>query len=1205
MNENQLNWNFEWDAGNYDLSYVREDIYQQARFLLEKNYIEILAITEEEIQFKRNDVGQGKAETLKTTIKFPVMNAEEIAVYLRCLQEKGESIETITKSEKELKTAYERIVTVESNRYPFKYPFTNLFLPQINHVKPSAPKKAGERVTSSSKDLEVLLHLHPSFWERSDEDYELASRLQKYGYVKSGYDDDTKWCYIRYPLEYPASILSVEEKNVKDLPDYCVCKTVSYPDSPNKPDDFDIFHLAGFVDYLRRTFQYENFLHRRKIELDRLEEAKQVDNAISFGKDTNRLACTIEGNNTQEMDKKIEEIKKHFRGEFPITKMDVPVLDNYGQPVLDDYGNKQNKTEPNDPILHLQMEKFAIDVFPWVGGGMTPRENSYLSREVLLGKVFVILDELSNFFGTEHDGDPVKVQRFHKIVEWFAVPHPDTYLIVRGTPEEMSQFYKLDTRIVDIFEKNRIVVKNLVPLEMYDVYRSELKENLLTHATPEFFSEFEDHLVQYGRGFDAENHALAEQLANYSNEHSTDETGLILQTNDYTTLEELQNRMVGMDTLKKQLESLGKTLKLRRKRELEGLKNTSQNLHMFFTGNPGTGKTTVAKMVAQLLYQMGYLTKTEPVVVGREDLVGQYVGSSAKQTADVIARAMGGVLFIDEAYALTPSDKQDYGHEVISTLVRAMEVHKEELVVIFAGYEKEMDEFRRVNPGLTSRITKDFHFRFPDYKPEELVEIACRLLKSQGYEYENPQKEKNIYSKLLSVCTDCSTRPNFGNGRFVDNLVAKIESKVAERCFSDENNNGGFQILEETDIPDALEMSSSDRRSADSEDIFANIVGLNDVKEKLESFSNMAKLKKHLVKIPGTSLPNSHFHMLFHGNPGTGKTTVAKKVAQYLFEIGLISDNKVICVERKDLIAEYLGQTAIKTNDVIQRAMGGVLFIDEAYSLVEKNPLANCYGEEAIATLITAMEDHKDNLVVIFAGYEKEMDEFVNTNPGISSRIGFNFHFQDYNADELYAMFDSKLTKHGFTLSSDNEGDPVEKLKQLFQFFCHVENFGNGRFVDKVLTATMSNHASKLTELREEQYTTIFTSCIPDKTQMATVMQDANIRNLVRLLENEEKLQESLYRTAVHEIGHAILQYRFFPEQAIKKITISAEGTGALGYVQMDSSDELHRTQGSFRNQIAVFLAGLAAEEILLTEYASGGTSDLEQAMKIAELMIR
>lgn len=196
------------------------------------------------------------------------------------------------------------------------------------------------------------------------------------------------------------------------------------------------------------------------------------------------------------------------------------------------------------------------------------------------------------------------------------------------------------------------------------------------------------------------------------------------------------------------------------------------------------------------------------------------------------------------------------------------------------------------------------------------------------------------------------------------------------------------------------------------------IIGLNTVKENIKKFEKYA-LYTVKARNLGLEMNKSNLHMIFTGNPGTGKTTVARIMAKMLYDLGLISENKLVEVERKDLVASYIGQTAPKTAEVIAKAMGGVLFIDEAYTLAQGNKAENDYGAEAVATLTKAMEDHKDDLVVIFAGYKDEMKTFLDINPGISSRIGYTFHFEDYTSDELNQMFFMKMTNMGYSVDKN------------------------------------------------------------------------------------------------------------------------------------------------------------------------------------------
>ena len=230
------------------------------------------------------------------------------------------------------------------------------------------------------------------------------------------------------------------------------------------------------------------------------------------------------------------------------------------------------------------------------------------------------------------------------------------------------------------------------------------------------------------------------------------------------------------------------------------------------------------------------------------------------------------------------------------------------------------------------------------------------------------------------------------------------------------------------------------------------LVGLDKVKTSLNDLVDLITLKN---KTKGDlKINNVNLHMLFLGNPGTGKTTVARLIADILYNLGYIKQNKLIEVSSKDLVAEYVGQTAVKTMDVVNKAMGGILFIDEAYALSTKNN-DNSYNADAIATLIKAMEDYRDNLVVIFAGYTKEMQDFIDSNSGIASRIGYTLEFEDYTNDELKQIFKNMVVKSGFIL----EEDALEEVDRLINENRNTKNFGNARFIRNVYEKTVINHA--------------------------------------------------------------------------------------------------------------------------------------------------
>ena len=252
-------------------------------------------------------------------------------------------------------------------------------------------------------------------------------------------------------------------------------------------------------------------------------------------------------------------------------------------------------------------------------------------------------------------------------------------------------------------------------------------------------------------------------------------------------------------------------------------------------------------------------------------------------------------------------------------------------------------------------------------------------------------------------------------------------------------------------LPDDFDM----RNDADFATALNKLVGLKEIKEQMHRVYNFMdffkQAKRHGIQFPATNL-----HMLFKGNPGTGKTTVARIVAKMLYDCGVCQENKLVEVHCPDLIAEYLGQTATKTKKVIEKALGGVLFIDEAYALTQSETHgANDYGMESLAVITKMMEDSRDKVIMIFAGYSNEMEQFINTNPGLKSRIGYVFDFNDYTVEELTGIFDKKMEETGFSVDSDARN----KVITIIDNEIGQENFGNGRFIDKVVQEVIMEHA--------------------------------------------------------------------------------------------------------------------------------------------------
>ncbi|MFD2695140.1 AAA family ATPase [Sporolactobacillus shoreicorticis] len=241
-------------------------------------------------------------------------------------------------------------------------------------------------------------------------------------------------------------------------------------------------------------------------------------------------------------------------------------------------------------------------------------------------------------------------------------------------------------------------------------------------------------------------------------------------------LETKLNRLVGMDQIKHMVRELYAWLYIYRKREEANLKVQKQSFHMLFKGNPGTGKTTVARLLSDLFRDMGILPKGHLIEAERADLVGEYIGQTAQKTRELVKRSLGGVLFIDEAYSLSRGGEKDFGKEAIDTLVKQMEDHKDEFILILAGYSDEMEEFLRMNPGLPSRFP--MIMSFPDYSGSELLDIAKQMIRDREY-IMTAEAQKKLFRHLHQKIVE--NEPHFSNGRYVRNHVEKMIRQQAVR----------------------------------------------------------------------------------------------------------------------------------------------------------------------------------------------------------------------------------------------------------------------------------------------------------------------------------------------------------------------------------------------------------------------------------------
>ncbi len=518
--------------------------------------------------------------------------------------------------------------------------------------------------------------------------------------------------------------------------------------------------------------------------------------------------------------------------------------------------------------------------------------------------------------------------------------------------------------------------------------------------------------------------------------------------NRLKAVKEKLSGVIGLKEVKDYLYKLEDNIKAQKLREKAGMKVAPLPLNMIFTGNPGTGKTTIARIVAEFLNALGMLEKGHLVEVSRADLVGNYSGETAYKTTAVVNKAMGGILFIDEAYSLLNSDSDDYGREALDTLVKLIEDNRENLVVIMAGYKDEMEELLRKDVGLKSRFPN--FIEFADYSPEDMYLIAESIAKRSEYEI-----EANCYEPLVAYFeskTFSGKNPN-GNGRLVRNVVETAIANQSVRVVKENEVEYSLLRLVDFDLPK--------EKTFDLEEQLATIIGLNNVKELLRKQYAILKAAEKRKNLGIDADVTQSLNMIFMGNPGTGKTTVARLVATMLKDMGFLRNGQMIEASRSDLVAEYIGQTAPKTTAVFDSALGGVLFIDEAYSLSGGGD--NDFGKEAIDTLVKLMEDHRGEIVVILAGYNKEMTDFLRANSGLESRFPIRLDFEDYSVEELMLIFDKMVEKRGFKVSP--EAREAAKDKILYTMKTATTHPGNARMVrnliDEIIRTQSTRIASK------------------------------------------------------------------------------------------------------------------------------------------------
>lgn len=529
-------------------------------------------------------------------------------------------------------------------------------------------------------------------------------------------------------------------------------------------------------------------------------------------------------------------------------------------------------------------------------------------------------------------------------------------------------------------------------------------------------------------------------------------------------------KLVGLSNIKEDIEALMDFVKIQKLRQEHGLTESSMSLHTAFLGNPGTGKTTVARLMGQYFKALGVLKKGHIVEVTRADLVAQYVGGTAVKTNQIIDKALDGILFIDEAYSLSEGGDNDFGKEAVNILVDRMEKERGRLAVFLAGYTQEMEVFLKSNPGLSSRVSRKFFFK--DYIGSELLQMFEILLDKNQYAMDERAllNIRHYFDYLYDVRDD-----RFGNGRVVRNTLERLIKYQSDRLAEEEEVNiDMLKTITCEDIEKSIPIKDIIVTSDKLDNIMQELneyIGLDNIKEHIQTLVNLIKTNQKRVEM-GLPVKQLSYHAIFCGSPGTGKTSIARILGRIYQNIGILKKGHVIEVDRSGLVAGYVGQTEEKTSKILDQAMDGILFVDEAYALVGGS---NDFGRNAIDTILKRMDDCRDRLIVIAAGYTNEMHTFVNSNPGLKDRFNWFFEFDDYNGKELFEIFNTFANKQQYVLNEEAKEQLKEHFNAVFELKLH--HFGNGRYVrnmfEKIVMQQSNRIGQNLSDIKKEDLSII------------------------------------------------------------------------------------------------------------------------------------
>lgn len=601
------------------------------------------------------------------------------------------------------------------------------------------------------------------------------------------------------------------------------------------------------------------------------------------------------------------------------------------------------------------------------------------------------------------------------------------------------------------------------------------------------------------------------------------------------------NEMPGWNNLKRRMEGIISLHGVAEIRDALGLKKNLPTMHTILIGNPGTGKSCCVKYLAEIYHALGMLPENSIRLTNLAKVSNSTITSE-------IHYAIGGVLVFENAHELYHSENKpiDNEQQIVRSLIDELNdsAKQSNWMLVLTGEPQGMESLLAAYPELREHFQEPIYME--DFKPEELYRIVDRCCEERDVHLA-PQAKKKLEMFLLHKYNQRG--PNFENARFVQRL---FDEKIIPAMYKRIADSEDPEIADDLGLVVAESIPSINGSSGDGMAELDDLIGLARIKTRVKDYLNAVRLASRRMELGlPTSMPR--LHMAFLGNPGTGKTTVAEIIGKVFAEWGILSVGRVIRTEKSQMVGQYIGETEYKMNNLLARARGNILFIDEAYQLAEGGE--SDFGRIVMNSLLTELGKNNLDMVVILAGYTAPMKKLLESNEGIESRFPNVFNFEDYTTEELLEIGKLMIHRQGFNLTEGAELNMQAIIRAESEK--PSPRFGNGRFVSNLLQneilATLGARTAKMDNPTAEDLSTILPEdVVIGKKQKDVVFDDAAIDSALRRLDNLAGL--SNVKQAIHNfvrsarylhsigepyVGKGLLSWRFIGKSGTGKSTVA------------------------------------------------------------------